>query len=71
VGMKDTLDCLPWWVEPRMPFLLESLGEYKLDWMVGWKRLLSQAGKEILIKAVVQSISTYNMSVFLLPKALS
>ena len=34
----------------------------------GWKgKLLSRAGKEILIKAVAQSISTYTMGVFLLP----
>ena len=33
--------------------------------MQGWKeKLLSQAGKEIMIKAVVQSIPTYSMSVF-------
>jgi hypothetical protein len=39
-----------------------------------WKRLnnwkvkfLSQAGKEILLKAIVQAISTYNMSVYQLP----
>jgi hypothetical protein len=40
----------------------------KLD---GWKqRFLSQARKEILLKAVVQAIPTYCMSVFQLPKTL-
>jgi len=39
--------------------------------MDGWKdKFLSQAGKEILIKAVIQAIPTYNMSVFQLPKTL-
>ena len=34
----------------------------------GWKgMLLSRVGKEILIKAMAQSISTYTMSVFQLP----
>jgi hypothetical protein len=37
----------------------------------GWKeRLLSQAGREILLKAVIQSISAYSISVFFLPKTL-
>jgi hypothetical protein len=36
-----------------------------------WKtKFLTQAGKEILIKAIAQAIPTYCMSVFLLPKAL-
>lgn len=36
-----------------------------------WKlKFLSQAGKEILLKAVIQAIRTYSMNVFLLPKTL-
>jgi hypothetical protein len=36
-----------------------------------WKvKFLSQAEKEILLKAVVQAIRTYTMSIFLLPTTL-
>ena len=39
--------------------------------MQGWKeKLLSQAGKEVMIKAVIQSIPTYSMSVFKIPVGL-
>lgn len=39
--------------------------------MENWKnKFLSQAGKEILIKAFIQAIPTYSMSVFSLPNTL-
>jgi len=37
----------------------------------GWKEtLLSNAGKEILIKTVAQAVPTFTMSIFQLPNAL-
>lgn len=37
----------------------------------GWKgKLLSQAGREILIKSVAQALPSFRMSVFLLPISL-
>ena len=37
----------------------------------GWKeKFLSQAGKEVLLKAVVQAMPTYTINVFQLPKTL-
>ncbi|GLT70447.1 hypothetical protein SLA2020_425270 [Shorea laevis] len=37
----------------------------------GWKeKFLSQTGREILIKAVIQAIPTYSMSIFQFPKSL-
>ena len=39
--------------------------------IAGWKgKLLSNAGREILIKAVAQATPTYTMSVFKLPDSL-
>jgi hypothetical protein len=47
--------------------LVERVKRRVSDWKT---KFLSQAGKEVLIKAVVQAIPTYSMSIFLLPTEL-
>ena len=47
--------------------IIERVRKKLMDWKL---KFLSQAGKEILLKAVIQAIPTYGMSLFLLPKAL-
>ncbi|KAA3466579.1 reverse transcriptase [Gossypium australe] len=46
----------------------QSLKEKLQLWIKGWSnRFLSQGGKEVFIKSVLQAIPTYSMSCFLLP----
>lgn len=52
--------------------LLGYLKEKARKRMFGWEgKLLSKAGKEVLIKTVVQSLPSFAMSVFLLPLEIS
>lgn len=45
-------------------FLKDKVRNQVQNWDGRW---ISQAGREILVKSVVQSLPTYTMSVFLLP----
>ncbi|BBN67416.1 Ribonuclease H-like superfamily protein [Prunus dulcis] len=48
---------------------LQFVKEKLLRKLSGWKQsLLSQAGREVLIKAVAQAVPNYLMGVFLIPK---
>ncbi|XP_072094057.1 uncharacterized protein [Arachis hypogaea] len=54
------------WGRSKALAWLEERIDNKIE---GWKeRLLNQAGKETLIKAVIQAIPSYTMSIVLLPK---
>ena len=67
--MKSILGCRLWWVEKKKKkesfiYIKESIWG-KLQ---GWKeKLLSQAEREVLLKAIVQAIPTFAMSCFQLP----
>jgi hypothetical protein len=47
--------------------IIDQVEKRLQDWKL---KFLLQAGKEVLLKAVVQAIPTYSMTVFLMPKAL-
>ena len=67
----DTYLGLPTFVGRAKYQIFAYLKEQVWKKLQGWKgRMLSRAGKEVLIKAVVQSIPTYTMGVFLLPAKL-
>jgi hypothetical protein len=62
---------LPTLVGRKRTVAFQSIKDKVIRKLNNWKsKLLSLAGKEILIKAVVQAIPTYSMSVFLLPVSL-
>nr|XP_048334847.1 uncharacterized protein LOC125423747 [Ziziphus jujuba var. spinosa] len=62
---------LPSFIGRRTVELFQSIKERVWHKLEGWNgKLLSRGGKEILLKAVIQSIPTYTMSCFKLPKKL-
>lgn len=62
---------LPSFIGRNKLAVFQSIKERVSKKLLGWKeRVLSRAGKEVLIKAVAQSIPTYAMSCFRLPKEL-
>ena len=62
---------LPSFIGRNKKTCLVTMKEWIWARMQGWKvKLLSQARKEVMIKATIQSIPAYSMSVFKLPVSL-
>ena len=60
---------LPSFVGRNKREIFDSLRDRVWKRLKGWKRsLFSAAGKEVLIKAIIQAIPTYVMSCFKIPK---
>ena len=65
--MKSILGCRLWWVEKKKESFI-YIKERIWGKLQGWKdKLLSQAGREVLLKAIVQAIPTFAMICFQLP----
>ena len=65
--MKSILGCRLWWVEKKKESFI-YMKERIWGKLQGWKeKLLSQAGREVLLKAIMQAIPTFAMSCFQLP----
>lgn len=70
-GTSEKYIGLPSMVGTSKYYYFRGLNERVWNKVHSWKnQLLSQAGKEILIKAIIHSIPTYSMSVFKLSKRL-
>jgi hypothetical protein len=70
--MRNTLGYrLPVYMSQSNSQIFSYLKDKVWKWIQGWKeKLLSKAGKDILIKAIAQAIPTYVMSCFDLTKTL-
>ena len=65
--MRGTLACQLWW-EKNKKASLNYIKERVWNKLQGWKeKLLSQVGREVLLKVVVQAIPTLAIGMFSTP----